>query len=137
MENIQKALEAFEKMDAQEKRYTLLTLLNEGKINMVDAISAYGSHLEQFKRDAKNDMRKLSEAGLSLGEKAIKRIPAMKSLRPQQLAIAQTHTLLSGGGYHTTPYAKELASHADLNKVDKGWYEECWKLAQPNVPQEK
>lgn len=138
-QNMLKAIEAFDAMSVEYRQLTLLKLLEKGTVNILEAVSTFGTYLEQYKRNAKHDMYMLSEAGLSLGEATIKKIPTMKKNKtsdPRALAIAQTHTLLSAGGYYGTPFAKRIASYADLKEVDPKWYEQYWKLKQPLVEQE-
>lgn len=135
-ESMKTAVKAFEAMSPEYRRATLLQLLHDETINILEAVSSFGTYLEEYKADSRNDMRVMSEAGLSLAEKEIKKIPSVKSDNRRQLMIAQTHSLLDGGGFHTTPYAEKIRSYADLSEVDAKWYEGSWKLKRPLVEQE-
>lgn len=133
--NQQKAIRAFESMDERERHYVLLALLDNGTINIADAITAYGSYLEKFKDDAKHDINRVATAGLDLAKKQIKAIPRMKNRRRQDVAIAQAATLLSTRVYEGTPFEKELLECVDMEGIDKDWYEWSWGLRTVPAPE--
>lgn len=136
-ENMQKAVRAFEDIDdPRYRKLALVKMLHDGTIDMLSAISAFGTYLEEFKDNAIHDTHILSQCGLDLGEKQIKKIHQIKDDSKRQLAIAQANTLLSGGGYHSTKYGNELRTHIDMSEVDEKWYDKSWALRNPIIKED-
>lgn len=135
-ENKQKAVAAFKKLGDTTKNEALLEMLNDGIIDLAPAMTAYAQHLDTYKKQAKEDMRTLSLAGLELAQaqRAIKRIPDLKTLDRRQLQTAWAQTLLSGGGYLGTPMQKKIEKSIDMSIVDAKWYADSWALHNPVVP---
>jgi hypothetical protein len=135
-ENMLKATEAFEQMSDKYRDITLLKLLNDGTIDIVKAISVYSKYLEDYKRDAAEDIYRLSEIGLNLGENQIKGFSKSKKTDSEkEVMIAWIRTLVSGGGLNGTKFLQEMLEGIDLKAVDEQWYSKFWKLKRPNVPE--
>lgn len=127
MDNLNNAKEAFEKLDNEEIHSLLLTLLEGEKIDIPILISTYSDYLARFKNNAINDMRKLAEAGLTLSEKQIKKIPSMKNKNKKSLYSALAMIMLQAG-YKNTDFNKELSKYIDVLDIDKQWFKDSWQL---------
>lgn len=124
--NINNALAAFRKMKPTDRHHVLLTLMDEGTIDIMSAVAVFGTHLEQFKAKATHDLQRVSEAGLHLAEKEIKKIPAIKSDNKRGLAVAMARSLLTFG-YIQTEHGDELREIVSRFKINEDWYRQCWK----------
>lgn len=127
MDNLNNAKEAFEKLDKTEIYLLLLSLLDEEKIDIPALISTYSDYLARFKNNAINDIRKLAEAGLTLSEKQIKKIPSMKNKNKKDLYSVLAMIMLQAG-YKNTDFNKELSKYIDVSDIDKQWFEHSWQL---------
>lgn len=128
-QNKQKAIELFGKLPKKYRYLALLEMMTSGIIDLAPAMEIYAQHLTEYKRNASIDMQKLSDAGLDLAEKEIKKIPSIERLNTRQLKTAQAQTLLSvHTGYADTQFTKKLKKYVDMSIVDKKWYEQCWQL---------
>lgn len=128
MDNIGKALQAFKDMSSEEAGFVLKKLLDDEVVDFAPIMVLYAQHLQDFKRKAKSDIYKMSEAGLSLAEKKIKSIPSIKSDSSRRLALAQAKTLISGRGFFETKFIEDLNSRLNFAEIDDKWYQECWAL---------
>lgn len=128
MEDLLEATKLVKKLSPQERHYFLVSLMFDGTLSITEAITAYSEYLERFKRDAQNDIRNLSQAGLSLADKQINKIPLIKNPNVRQLALAQTKSLLDGGGYSGSEYQKHLTEKLDFTEIDADWYENTWAI---------
>lgn len=126
-DKIDSALESMKSLSEVEKHYVLKRLMLDDALNVLLVVGTYAEYLANFKKDALNDMRKLAEAGITLGEKTIKDLPKNKNPRNEVLNTALANTLLSVG-YVGTKYNEELKKNIDMSKVKEDWYESTWAL---------
>jgi hypothetical protein len=124
------ALEAFGKLEHHEITWLLRELLLQEKLDIPRLITLHAEYLQDFKHKAQNDIRKLAEAGLTLGEQKIKSINYRgtgERKSKTQLYYALANTLLTAG-YRGTKFNDELRKYVDMSIVDKDWYDDFWRL---------
>jgi hypothetical protein len=131
MEDYEKALkiiEAMRSISPEDRQMVMFKLLENDDIDIPQLIGIYSKYLLDFKRKAKSDIRKLSQAGLTILEKPIKKISQIKSDDKRKLHTALANVLIEGQGYFGTQYQEEMKKHIDMSEVDMDWYNDCWKL---------
>lgn len=136
LERIDAAITAMSALNEQEQTHVVTELLRSDKLDMAQALQIQAKYLTQYKKDARNDMRMLSEAGLILGEKQIKAIPKSPA-KDRELNAGLARTLLSGGGFATTKHHEELAKCVEGIEVNEDWYQRSWALQHPYVPKQE
>lgn len=140
MEEYEEYLETLNKMRSLSPKYrnfVIESLMHTEDIDIPQLITVYSNYLKDYKQKSRNDIRKLSQAGMSLLEKPIKKIKDIKNDHTRNLHTAFANTIISGGGYFGSEYHNELLKHIDMKDVDIKWYEDCWKLETINVLEKK
>lgn len=136
MSKLEIALEAFENLKKHEVDSVLMVLLEQEKVDIPRLIAVYAQFLQQFRHNAMNDIRTLSEAGVELAQKEIRKISSIKSEQKRQLYTALANTLLAEGR-RATKFNDELGKFVDMSIVDKSWYEGTWQLRTVQCQKEK
>lgn len=126
--SVQKALDLMKRLSEEEKLYVINRLVATEDMSLLTVIYAETKRLELYRQRSREDIRKLAEAGLYLGNKQIKKIPSIKEKRERQLQAALTRTLLATGIRNGTKSSKEIDANIDFSEINEEWYRECWAL---------
>lgn len=121
-------LDAMKRLSNNEKLWVINQLVVGEDLSLLGIIHAEAERLEKFRKKARNDIRKLAEAGMYLGEKQIKKIPTLKEKRERQLQAALARTLLSTGIREGTKSGEKIKATVDFTEIDEKWYQDCWAL---------
>lgn len=116
-------------MSTSDRQYLLREIFTDEKVSVTELLVARIHSLEQFKVDAKEDIRKIAEAGMELGEREMRRVFKTRGntrKKTDGFYIAMVRCLLDAGAYRSTEYAKELEAR-DFSSIDRDWYEWNWQ----------
>lgn len=127
-EKVNDTIEFMKGLSESERHQVIIRLLDDEYLDIPTLVSIHAGKLQEFKHKAQNDIRKLSQAGLTLLQHDIKKIKSIKSENKRHLHMALAKTLIDGRGYLDTEFQKKLLEDIDMTGVDMDWYKECWQL---------
>lgn len=127
-DKISEAIDLIARLDDRELNYIIGLCLEGERIDVIALTGAYAKKLQDFKHDAEHDIWRVSEAGISLAEKVIPKIGAIKSQQQREVALAQARTLFKAGGWEGTEYGNRIRKSVDTSEIDESWYKRAWGL---------
>ena len=116
-------------MNTESRQILLNEIFADEKVSATELLVAKIYSLEHYKTNAKNDIRKIAEAGMELGEREMRRVLKTKEntrKKTDDFYLAMVRCLLDAGAYRNTEYAKQLEA-SDYSSIDTEWYEWSWK----------
>lgn len=118
-------------MNTESRQILLNEIFADEKVSAIGLLVAKIYSLEDYKANAKNDIKKIAEAGMELGGCEMRRVLKTKEntrKKTDDFYLAMVRCLLDAGAYRGTEYAKQLEA-SDYSSIDTKWYEWAWKPA--------
>lgn len=124
-----KQLKSFDKAEVHT---VAKAIVNDRLLDIGTLLIEYIINLQEEKDSIQRDVVMVSEAGLALGEKNVRKSTGVggrtRSLSPG-VQLAMTRCLLEAGALKGSVYGDQLRDSIDISDMDEGWYKRAW---QPN-----